>query len=270
MTRIFFAGADAHYKGLVKYGVKDTLMSFYYLYGKKNYLAPSNLKNVFFMQREGCRIFLDSGAHTLQDGGGGKSRSCDLDEYMEKYIHFLKKYKNCFEVYVELDVEDAFGLKKVNSMYENMVDEGLNPLRVWHTERGYKNWDEETIKHDYIGIGKFTELPVPILMKLLQTAEKNNCRVHGFGCTKPSLLKILPFYTVDSSSWMAGEKFGAIDIFSKGRITHVAKSAKGKRMNLHYKRIRDFNLRQWVQFQKFIGEYWKGKAYWNKEVKTEV
>jgi len=47
--------------------------------------------------------------------------------------------------------------------------------------------------------------------------KKNNCKVHGLGFTQGSLLKTgkFPFYSIDSTTWLVGAKFGDVCLFDK-------------------------------------------------------
>jgi hypothetical protein len=47
-------------------------------------------------------------------------------------------------------------------------------------------------------------------------------KVHGFGITSPWLVKRYPFYSVDSTSWKAGGRYGDTRIYHGGKlVTHA-------------------------------------------------
>ena len=114
MTKIFFAGADntTHQNVLKKVGVEYLLMSFYNL---------NKMKNVekVLTKFKGKEILLDSGAHTLQKG----KNKIDYDLFVDEYIAFLKKYKDYFTYFVELDIENIVGLKKVEEWRAKITKE---------------------------------------------------------------------------------------------------------------------------------------------------
>ena len=273
MTRIYFAGADCHWKFLMKHRIKSMMFSYLYHKGWIQKVLEDYKEMFFQLNKSGVSIFVDSGAHSIQVKGGGKSAKYELEEYMEEYIKFLKKYKDVIKTYVELDVEDVIGVEKVNEWYERMLSEGLNPLRVWHPERGLQNWKDETKKFDYIGIGKFTQLPLPVLKRMMEIAENNKCKVHGFGCTDPTLIQALPFYTTDSTSWLVGEKFGQIPVYSNGKLLFYNKRQvfdKFKKFNdLPYQIIRKFSIYQWKKFELHVNNRWK-EAYFNKITEEDL
>ena len=61
---------------------------------------------------------------------------------------------------------------------------------------------------------QFKSKQIPMIKKFLKDASKEKCKVHGLGFTQTKLLKDYPFYSVDSTTWSAGHRFGELHCFN--------------------------------------------------------
>lgn len=156
-------------------------------------------------------LFLDSGAFSAKYSGN----PINLDDY----IKFVKDNEGYFDCYANLDV-----IGDADATWENqqkMEKEGLSPMPVFHLEDGF-DWLHHylDLKYDYICLGGMAKgytlnqrrsfldrcwsiiCDTPDRMPL--------CKVHGFGMTSIPLLIRYPWYSVDSTSWVAYGKYGVI------------------------------------------------------------
>lgn len=194
---------------------------------------------------------LDSGAFSVITG---VAKNINWDEYVDRYIKFIKKTKQ--KLFIELDIDNIIGLKKVE-YYRNKITDaiGIKPIPVWHKSRGKEYWLKMIEEFNYVAIGGFairTILPneYKYIPWFLNTARQNNCKVHGLGFTKSSLLKKYKFYSVDSTTWNVGGKFGNVVLLDKRGYPRQ----RYKKENSRVKNINELNLynfRQWVKFQKY-------------------
>ena len=108
--KIILAGAEklSTIKLMIEQGAKSILMSYYYL--KEN---PDEILNL--LRDKGISIFLDSGAYSFMQQD--KLDFEVLKKYTEDYANFILKYKEFFEVYVELDVDTEIGYDKVKELF---------------------------------------------------------------------------------------------------------------------------------------------------------
>jgi len=261
--KLFFAGAEnrTHAQILLELKVPYLLMSYWNLRGKSDlldYLVP--------FKRYGAEIMLDSGAHTLQKGGN----KIDYEAFFREYITFLKKNKEFFTSFVELDIENQVGLKKVENWTERIMDAtGLQPIVVWHKERGFDYWIDMCKKYDYVGFSGFVggtgkgEVPDKYVPLFLSVAKKYNAKVHGFGYTKPTMVKRYHFYSIDSSSWLSGCRWGGLDVFDHNTKTLRMNSKESffKKFNkyndLNNLNVDYWNATQWQQYQTYLKKYWE-------------
>ncbi len=193
---------------------------------------------------------VDSGAFSAMTG---TLKNISWEEYTLKYMNFLRKTKQ--ELFFELDIDSIVGYEKVKK-YREIIEQGTGKpcIPVWHRTRGKNEWLNLTEKYNYVAVGGFvtkeikkTEYPI-ILPWLLATAKRNNCRVHGLGFTGFKDLPKYKFYSVDSTTWVNGCRFGEMVFFNKGRMKKYSRS--GYRVKDNYK-AHIHNFEEWVKYQKY-------------------
>lgn len=178
------------------------LQSFYYVDDfTENVILPN------------CKDFiLDSGAFTFMQNA--KKTNVDWDEYVERYARFVKKHK--IQKYFELDIDSIVGLEEVERLRAKLEElVGWQCIPVWHRSRGIDYFKEQCDKYSYVAVGGIAIKEIkpkeyPIFKALIKEAHKRGTKVHGLGFTQLKKLKIYKFDSVDSSSWVSGNRFGAI------------------------------------------------------------
>lgn len=194
-----------------------------------------------------CRDFLlDSGAFSFMYGS---PKSPDWDEYSQNYSAYVKR--TGIKKYIELDIDYLVGYPKVKRMRDQLEREvGYPPIPVWHTTRGYKDFLEMCGSYPYISIGGIGQEILPkhfsILPKLIQEAHDYKVKIHGLGFTRTTELSKYHWDSVDSTAWVAGNRFGSIFKFQNGRMMKIDKP-EGHR-------LRDSSetaLNNWCEWLKF-------------------
>lgn len=201
-----------------------------------------------------CELFLlDSGAFTFMSN---TKKQINWEEYVDKYIEFINK--NDVEYFFELDIDSIVGYKKVLEL-RRKLEKGTNKkcIPVWHKSRGLEEWKKMTKEYDYVAIGGIVTKEIApkdyiYFTPLLDIAKKNNCKVHGLGFTAIAQLSKYKFYSVDSTSWVSGSRFGQLHEFKDGKMTTY--KPKDKRAD-DYKKIDAHNLKQWIKFQQYADAY---------------
>lgn len=210
----------------------------------------------------GMEVMIDSAAHTLQ-----KAKTVvDYQKFFESYQSWLSDNIEFIDHYVELDIENVVGLDKVNKWSESLTQElPIPPIRVWHRWRGGVDvWEQMTEQYDYIGFSGFlisqnggAELPLDQIAGYLKIAQNNNCKVHAFGFTRPRLMIAYPFYSVDSSSWMAPQRYASLNYFD-GKMLQAWGCREIKRKlgvnisKLNYKKSIAFSALQWKLYADYL------------------
>lgn len=194
-------------------------------------------------------FLLDSGAFTYMNKSGS---NLNWDNYIIEYANFINKYD--VKYFFELDIDSIVGLKEVERLRNKL--EGLTnkkSIPVWHKSRGLEYWKNMCKNYDFIAIGGIVTQEIKrteydIFIPLLKIAKQNNCKVHGLGFTNLKGLEKYKFYSVDSTSWLSGNRFGAVYIFD-GKTMQKQNKKEGQRVKTNEVAIHNFN--EWVKFSKY-------------------
>ena len=224
--------------GLIFNGA-NILQSFYYVDDFTEKIIIPNCKD----------FMLDSGAFTFMQSA---KKQINWDEYVEKYAQFVKK--NRIEKYFELDIDSIVGFGEVvrlRTKLENLV--GWQCIPVWHRSRGLEQYKKDCGEYPYIAIGGIAIKEIkpneyPIFTLLINEAHKRNTKVHGLGFTQLKKLKKYHFDSVDSSSWVTGNRFGAVYYFNGEEIIKIDKPS-GKRVKSNATAINNFI--QWKRYAEY-------------------
>ncbi len=80
------------------------------------------------------------------------------------------------------------------------------------------------------------------------TKRTYKCKVHGLGFT-PQNVKEYGFYSVDSTTWLNGGKFGIVIKFNgEGLKKYAKRDCRAK----NYKQINKHNLEEYIKYQKYL------------------
>lgn len=221
----------------------NRLDSFYYMQTNKHCIENIPRYN---------RYLLDSGAFTFIMAK--KKIKIDIDSYTDKYIDFINTHK--IEHFFEMDVDKIFGYDKVRAL-RNRIERGCGRqvIPVFHKSRGIDDWNAMIKDYHYISIGIAGKDVAwgdhKTFLKFVNNASSQGCKVHGLGITGTASLSNVPFYSVDSSSWTAGNRYKMIFDFD-GRTIQSAK------LDLSNKRIKEHlplawhNFHSWVKFSNLM------------------
>ena len=233
--KVCLAGTSIKEEVLQKHNVKFLLESFYSI---KDWQIPYIKKAELFL--------LDSGAFTFMNSFKGQ---INWKEYVDKYADFI--IKNDIKYFFELDIDSLIGYDKVKELTRYLESKTQRKcIPVWHKKRGIEEWKRLTEEYDYVAIGGLVTREIKkneykYFKPLLNIAKKNNCKVHGLGFTNLKLLHKYHFYSVDSTSWLSGGRFGQLYIFKDDTLRQI--SFKNKRIK-DYMQSHHFNINEWLKF----------------------
>lgn len=232
----------AAYNDIVKYvSDKPKYVLTTFMEGEKSCLNMIKLVGV-------DNFILDSGAFTFMNSSKGP---VDFMAYQETYIDFINKAN--VRYFFNLDLDTIIGVEKTKQMrdiLENKTHKRCIP--VWHKCMGLESWKQLTKEYDYVAIGTIQDVrgKPAIIRKLTSIAKENNCKVHGLGFT-PKNVEQYGFFSVDSTSWKTGYRFGNIEKFDGRNVITVASRQKGQTL-IDYKRILRHNLPEWIKYQEYL------------------
>ena len=222
----------------------------------RDFFAFNRLESFVYIKGEEKNIpkydmfLLDSGAFTFMSKVNG---DVDWDDYIKKYAAFINAYN--VKYFFELDIDSVVGIKEVErprTKLEQLTNKKCIP--VWHKSRGKDYWLKMVKEYDYVAIGgivtrEIKQTEYPFFNWFLQEARKENCKVHGLGFTNLVGLTKYPFYSVDSTSWLSGNRFGAVYYFD-GKTMQKQNKKAGQRVITNKTAIHNFN--EWVKFSNYL------------------
>ena len=191
---------------------------------------------------------VDSGAFTMFSS----TKPIDIDEYVDRYIDYINRYN--IKYYFELDIDSVVGYKKVLDIRNRLeCGTGKQCIPVWHHSRGKDEFIKMCKEYNYAAIGGIASKECIVQHKdkfvlLNRLAKQHGCKLHGLGVTGKDINR-MGFYSVDSTSWKSGRRFGQIHKFNGVAIQ--TKKISGKKC-VKYKELDKHNLNEWLKYQEYL------------------
>jgi len=156
-------------------------------------------------------VFADSGAFSAMTQGG--------EVNINDYAKWIKRYRHLFASYANLDV-----IKNAEKTWENqqtLEAMGLFPVPAFHVMENFKWLEHYVSLYPYIALGVagnqvMRDKIIAWLIKCFKIA-KDKSVFHGFGLTSWPVMSNFAWYSVDSSSWGSGFRFGTVPLFDSKR-----------------------------------------------------
>ena len=253
---MFYSGVenDSYLSGCYNMGIRNFLMSFEYIQNKHLGNISEKYPNI--------HLFIDSGAFTYQNDP--KYRNYTVEQWekqIEKYLRWAEKNKDNIFAIANLDLENLVGGDKVlewNKKYFEpfMLRTGIPICFVWHKTTSM-TWEQYCQRYPYVGhsaVAEGTDLTLQEHMDLLKTAEKYNSVVHGMGMTRTGMLPQLPYYTVDSTTWKVGFRYGKLIIWNGRTVQQIDKDDWENKAFKHLDSIKDFEYDKELLYQYYEPE----------------
>lgn len=287
---IFYSGVEyeSYLDILYDLGIRNFLMSYEYLKGK----GHGQLKKYPDMH-----LFIDSGAYTYQNDPKYESYTVEQwEEQIVTYLEWAKKHKDQIFAIADLDLQylDNVGYEKVYEWRRKyfepfMLETGIPVCFIYH-EDGLDYWEYMCQRYPYVGLSLAldkAENGEEQLKDMFRVAEKYNTLCQGMASTNTQLLTKYPFYTVDSTTWNVGLKYGEISVWNGTKMSRIKKTefeSKAFPIISKYDRKFDFDLIReedktemirvnayaFVQAEKFVRERLRSMMYWFKARAVKV
>jgi len=285
--KVYLAGSEAQissktysYRPLPE---SNIFMSYFYN------AATTKALDIFQSEQQGRTgwITIDSGAHTFFGFAGmsvvhnDNNKSGEMPDhhiYFENYVKWLKDNYYKFTYFVELDLQGLFGMDLIWAWRRRLRDEGLldKCIMVHHNCNSEKDF-QDLIKYSrsgYIGFeGKMGGVFKLDYKTLLKTTYQEGIKVHGFALTSQPVINKYPFFSVDSSSWLAAVRYAIIYKFKDGKMYQIS-NKKGHYMkhnisvNYHgknrgvqdsFNKLRNNEVAFW-KMQEYMTKLWKARG----------
>lgn len=203
-----------------------------------------------------CKDFLmDSGAFTIMNTKSGKN--FNIVEFTKEYARFIKKWN--IDNFIELDVDSVFGMQTYIDCLHLLQDiTGKDPIRVMHTWRGKDYFEELTKKKNFVCLGGIAgtqnmNLARSNLQWFVDTAHKNNCKIHGLGIGTIDLIRKHNFDSVDSANWCGAYRFGALLRFNGHELCkYNGSEGAGENEHIATNFVARRSLKEWESFSHYI------------------
>lgn len=289
---IFFSGVEyeSYLDILYNLGIRNFLMSYEYLKGKGSSV---------FKKYSDIRLFIDSGAYTYQNDPQYESYTIEQwEEQIKTYLNWAKKHKDSIFAIADLDLQylPNVGYETVYEWRKKyfepfMLETGVPVCFIYHDD-GLDYWEYMCKRYPYVGLSLVIDKAdngEEQLREMFRIAEKYNALCQGMASTNTRLLVDYPFYTVDSTTWNVGLKYGEISVWTGTKMTRVKKEdfeTKAFPAIQQYDIPFDFDLIReedktemirvnayaFVQAEKYVNERLKSRMYWFKAhtVKVDV
>ena len=287
---IFYSGVEyeSYLDILYNLGIRNFLMSYEYLKGK----GIGQLKKYPDMH-----LFIDSGAYTYQNDPKYEEYTLEQwEEQIKEYLDWAKKHKNQIFAIADLDLQylNSVGYETVYEWRKKyfepfMLETGIPVCFIYH-EDGLEYWEYMCQRYPYVGLSLAidkTENGTEQLREMFRIAEKHNTLTQGMASTNTAMLTQYPFYTVDSTTWNVGLKYGEISVWTGTKMTRIKKAdfeSKAFPYISKYSQTFDFNLilqedktemirvnaQAFIEAEKFVRDRLKAKMYWLKARAVKV
>ena len=203
-----------------------------------------------------CKDFLmDSGAFTIMNSKSGKK--FNIVEFTKEYANFIKQWN--IDNFIELDIDSIFGMQIYIDCLHMLQDiTGKDPIRVMHTWRGKEYFEEITKRKELVCLGGIAgtqnmNLARSNLQWFVDTAHKNNCKIHGLGIGTIDLIRKHNFDSVDSANWCSAHRFGALLRFNGHELCkYDGSEGAAKNEHIATEFVARKALKEWEQFSHYI------------------
>lgn len=200
--------------------------------------------------------------HTIREG---MSHLPEILQYTQGYAKFLRDTAQYWDIAVDFDADCFLEGSVVDRIHEEIIETvGVDRsrfMRVFHYERtNCQKWWKRACRDPrylYLGIGSGNRRDWEFYTGMAEFAHKYGKKVHAFGLGSPSFLKSAPVDMADTTSHLAGGKFGRL--YTPIGIVSFAKN--NYKDNL-YDEL-DLHTRQW------LSDLWKSKYNMSTELLRE-
>lgn len=178
-------------------------------------------------------LLLDSGAHSFNTSNTPPDRD-DLLAYAQRYEAFVEDNTDRPSLISEFD-SVHLGLDWIESRRRAFYDH-LEPSKfmpVWHTEWGLTVLREMAERYEVIAVMATESATGSNLSPVLQQISRAGVRLHGVALTKPDVLRVMPFTSAASTSWLSPSKYGDTIVWDGTSIHRYPRDYKDQARRQH-------------------------------------
>lgn len=179
------------------------------------------------------KLLLDSGAHSFNSA----KTPPDRDE--------LLAYAQRYEAFVEANVDRVTLVSEFDSVYlgrewvearRTAFYDHLDPakfLAVWHSAWGLETLRDDASRYEALGVTGTETTTGSNLQPLLHSIGRAGVHLHGIAITKPDLLRVLPFRSASSTSWLSPMQYGDTIVWDGNTLHRYPRDYKERARRQH-------------------------------------
>jgi hypothetical protein len=156
-------------------------------------------------------VFADSGAFSALTTGA-------VIKFAD-YAAWLRQWGPLLTVKSSLDVIGDATESRAN--FERLREAGLPVIPVFHVGSDLVELKRLCAEYGYVALGGMVTRDATSvarwLVQCFRIAREHGTVFHGFGQTNTKLINDFPFYSVDSTSWSTGLRFGSYPVWNHAR-----------------------------------------------------
>lgn len=238
--RIYLAGLQGDRFSFIDPNDKPFVLETFY-YAEKN-----NVADALYLYDD---LIMDSGAFSFMNG----AKKVEWASYVDRYADFVKDNK--IEKFFELDLDAVLDFPQVMMLRKRLEKRaGKQCIPVWHKSRGKEQYLSDIEDYPYIALGgivtkEIQESQYKYFPWFIDKAHEKDAKIHALGFTNLKTLSKYHFDSVDSTTWLAGGRFGAVFHFNGRQMTRKD-PRKGKRL-ADPSAVNKRNFHEWCKFQKY-------------------
>lgn len=163
-------------------------------------------------------VFADSGAFSAATLG--------TTIKLADYAAWLKDWQHLITTMATLDVIGDPDATHRNTLA--LEDMGLDVLPVFHTGSPWDRLEKLCARYRYVALGgmvPYTRMPGEVmrwLVRCFRIGAEHGTVFHGFGQTGVAAMASLPFYSVDSSTWSTGARYGRMLLWDTKTLSLIS------------------------------------------------
>lgn len=228
---MFFSASSAKdAEMLLDCNIYEILTSYHYI--SKNFDRYEN--HILPTIKENRGLFMtDSGAFSFFHGEISDEfyTAKYWEPYIERYCAWLEENAKYIYCAANMDLDVFLGRERIDywdKKYFKPLEKLLQVVYIahghsdpkYHDQYGTHRLEHHLRKHDYVGLGSSLMVKRKGFdSRFFQLARAYKGRIHAFGWTSMPRLNQYPFFSVDSTTWLGGVRYGTSYIYDGANFT---------------------------------------------------
>jgi hypothetical protein len=232
-VHLFLGGSEipGWRKMLAEEGVENVSLSYIGLRRRTKFVKPWRISDNYL---ESQKVFLDSGAYTINKAEEDKYTVGELKEIAAHYMSFVQENIDSLHMVSEFDAL-VLGREWIEAMREDFWEDLPEDkfLPIWHSEWGIDELDRLAQRYKRVGITQ-TDLDgrnlTPVLNNLVR---KYGTLLHGIAMTRPAEMAAVSWDSVASTSWISPSQYGDTIVWTGRELKRYPKKYKDQSRKRH-------------------------------------